>query len=664
MSSNFKIDDQTLTWRGGKEILVLTPWGPDGIRVRSTRLGKLVERPTALLQPPPPAQAKVEVFEHGATLTCGKTLALVTNSGQLRFFNAETGALLLEEEAPHFTLPPARTWQHRAGDTYRLDVRFRPQPDEKFYGLGQHKNGKLDQKGCMIELEQRNSEVCIPFMISSRGYAFLWNDLSLGKIDLSHNLTLWTAEATRQMDYYVTAGESYAELLQRYHTLTGLPTLLPEWALGFWQCKLRYRTQQEILEIAREYKKRGIPLSVLVIDFFHWTRQGDWQFNPSEFPDPASMVKELKEMGIELMVSIWPTVNHNSPNYEPMRRAGMLIGTEHGADNHKVWVDIMPEGAVPLTFYDASNPEARRYVWEQVRKNYYRYGIRVFWLDADEPEVYPHQHENLRYDIGNGEEVALIYPLLHQQGFYEGLRSEGEKEIVTLSRSGYLGSARYGAAIWSGDIASTFPSLRLQVRAGLNMALSGIPWWTTDIGGFYGGDVRTPEFRELLVRWFQYGAFCPLFRLHGVREPAGDFKDGSGAPNEVWSYGEETYAILRQLIFIREKLRPYLQAQNLKAHRDGTPVMRPLLYDYQGDAEAEGVDDAFMLGPDLLVAPILYEGATSRQVYLPAGCEWIDAWTGVEHTGGKSIQADAPLNRIPVFWKKGSSWTFRFDEVQ
>jgi alpha-D-xyloside xylohydrolase len=238
--------------------------------------------------------------------------------------------------------------------------------------------------------------------------------------------------------------------------------------------------------------------------------------------------------------------------------------------------------------------------------------------------------------------------MLHERGVYEGLRSAGEDEILTLCRSGWAGSQRWGACLWSGDIPSTFETLQIQVPAGLNVALSGIPWWNTDIGGFYGGDVTTPYFRELIVRWFQYGVFCPLFRLHGFRLPI-EWAHTIGAPNEVWSFGDEDYDIICELLFLRERLRPYIMEQMRVASETGAPLMRPLLFDFPDDQVCYEIADAYMFGPDLLVAPVLHEGARSRKVYLPAGEPWRDAWSGEVYTGGQWIEADAPLERIPLF---------------
>jgi alpha-D-xyloside xylohydrolase len=266
----------------------------------------------------------------------------------------------------------------------------------------------------------------------------------------------------------------------------------------------------------------------------------------------------------------------------------------------------------------------------------------------------------LRYHLGNGLVVNNLYPLMFAKGFYDGMRAEGETEIINLVRCAWVGSQRYGAAVWSGDIDTTFEELRVQVRAGLNMGLSGIPWWTTDIGGFFGGNHEDPYFRELLVRWFQFGAFCPLFRSHGFREPRVRIPTLHGGPNEVWSFGEKVYGILKEYLFLRERLRPYIMEQMRIASKVGAPPMRPLFFNFPNDLASYNVEDQFMFGPDLLIAPITEEGAVSRNVYLPAGADWVEAWSKREYKGGQDHQAEAPLERIPVYWRKGSPFTFQF----
>jgi alpha-D-xyloside xylohydrolase len=525
--------------------------------------------------------------------------------------------------------------------------------------LGQHQHGRLDQKGCVIELAQRNTEVSVPFLLSNRGYGLLWHNPAVGRVELGQSGTRWVAEATRQLDYWITAGSTPGEIVARYADAVGHALPLPEWAAGFWQCKLRYRTQEELLSVAREYKRRGLPLSVIVIDFFHWTLHGDWQFDPECWPDPEGMVRELEDMGVKVMVSIWPTLNVLSSNFAEMERRGLLVRAAQGIPVHLPFRDNRPEGRVYLQYYDATNPEARRFIWEQVREGYYRHGIKVWWLDVCEPEMVPMHPENLRYHLGHGLEVTNIYPLLHARGFYEGMREEEEEEIITLCRSAWAGSQRYGAAVWSGDIPSTFEALQAQVPAGLNIGLSGIPWWTTDIGGFFDGDPSSPYFRELIVRWFQYGVFCPLFRLHGFRQPASGWD--SGGPNEAWSFGDEAYAIIREQLFLRERLRPYIMKQMDLAHEKGIPPMRPLFFDFPNDEESWAVEDEFMFGPDLLVAPVLHKDARSRQVYLPAGATWTDAWMDETFDGGQWITAEAPLERIPLYLREGARLPIRAD---
>jgi alpha-D-xyloside xylohydrolase len=423
--------------------------------------------------------------------------------------------------------------------------------------------------------------------------------------------------------------------------------MLPEWAAGFWQSKLRYASQADLETAAAEYHQRGLPVSVMVIDFFHWTRQGDWQFDPEKWPDPSGMVKTLEKLGIRVMVSVWPTVNRLSGNFNEMWHKGYIVRNTRGTPAQMYFVDNQDEKGIYVHYYDPTHPDARKYIWNKVKEGYYQHGIKVFWLDVCEPEMLPMMPENLRYYAGDGEAVANVYPLQHAQGFYEGMQAEGEQEIVFLCRSAWAGSQRFGAAVWSGDIQSTFASLRDQVRAGLNIGLSGIPWWTHDIGGFRGGDPATPEFRELIIRWFQFGAFSPLFRLHGHRLPNTD--DFGGGPNDVWSFGEEAYRILKYYMLLRERLRPYIMEQMRAAHERGIPPMRPLFVDFHSDAQCYEVDDEYMFGPDLLVAPVVEAKARSKDVYLPAGCIWRDAWTSLEYQGGHRITVDAPLDRIPLF---------------
>ena len=360
------------------------------------------------------------------------------------------------------------------------------------------------------------------------------------------------------------------------------------------------------------------------------------------------MMAELKSLNIELMVSIWPTVDYQSENFEEMRQKGLLIRQDRG-----IRVSMTFQGNT--VHFDATNPAARQFVWAKAKKNYYDKGIRVFWLDEAEPEYDVYDFDIYRYHLGTNLSIGNIYPREYARGFFEGMAAEGQTQIVNLARCAWAGSQKYGALIWSGDIASSWSSFRNQLTAGLNMGLAGLAWFTTDIGGFHGGNPDDPAFRELFVRWFQWGTYCPVMRLHGDREPKqkpiGDTGGGpcaSGAANEVWSYGEEVLGICTKYLHVREEMRDYTRDLMKAAHECGDPIMRPCFYDFPQDQMCWQREDQYMYGPKYLCAPVLKPGETSREVYLPAGAKWryVDEAT---HEGGHVVTVNCPLDTMPVF---------------
>jgi alpha-D-xyloside xylohydrolase len=620
-------------------------WGKDSLRVRSTPLAQIMELAGSLL-PPTPTTPVIDIGDDRASIINGKVRLDINREGKISIIDVKTGASMLADDEP-------LSFKGTDGGLYKAEARFTSDPAERIYGLGQHRHGFLNQKGCVMELTQRNTHITIPFYLSSKGYGFLWHNPGQGRVELANNWTRWVAYGTRQIDYVVCVGDTPAEIMRRYCDWTGYPPNMPSFATGFWQCKLRYSTQDELLSIAREYKKRNLPISVIVIDYFHWTLQGEWKFDPQCWPDPQAMVDELKEMGIELMVSIWPTVNQDAETFKTMEAEGYLVCSNRGLNVQLPFLDNGHEGTAYLHYFDATHPGAREFIWDRAKNNYHRYGIKMFWLDNCEPDINPHHdQDNLRYHLGSGTEVGCLYPMLNTQAFYDGLKASGETEIISLNRSAWAGSQRFGAAVWSGDVHTTFDELGKQIRAGLNMAMSGIPWWTTDIGGFWGGNHEDPAYRELIIRWFQWACFCPIMRLHGCRQPM--ISPKQGGPNEAWSYGEEAYGIIKQLLNLRERLRPYIADQMVKAHATGLPPMRPLFFDFP-EADCSAVDDQYLFGPDILVAPVYEIGVRKRKVYLPKGAEWIDTLTNKKVQGGITVESPAPLARIPVFVRTGSS---------
>ena len=680
-------EENKLVIAQGKSAVWVEPWGRNSIRVRMTAEPKMDQNDWALTEKPERIEPEISFEEIDvtdpwyrgeewskyhqkgiqATLKNGKITVKVSHEGWLSFYN-QRGELLTEEywrnrnRINRYCVPlrvDARELKPIQGtNDYELTARFEAFDDEMSFGMGQYQEKHMNKKGAVLELAHRNSQASVPFFVSSRGYGFFWNNPAIGTATFGTNKTEWYARSSRKLDYFITAGDTPAEIEEQYSLATGRTPMMPEYGLGYWQCKLRYRNQEELLAVAREHKRRGLPMDAIVIDFFHWTMQGDFKFEPLDWPDPEAMVKELKELGIETVVSVWPTIDERSENFGTMADQGYLVNADRGNQNHMTWMGN-------TVFYDATHPGAQRYVWERCKENYYKMGIRCFWLDEAEPEYGPYDFDNYRYYAGPALQCTNTYPVGYAKGFYDGLKEAGEKEILSLVRCAWAGSQKYGVLTWSGDIYSSFRSMREQLQAGLSMGMAGIPWWTSDIGGFLGGDIRDPEFQELLVRWFAWGAFCPVFRMHGERSPwherEQEFRNGvrqltSGQDNEVWSFGEDNYEILKKYLFIRERLRPYIRDCMKAAADTGAPVMRPLFYDFPEDKKSWEVEDSYMFGPDLLVSPVMEAGARERKIYLPEGADWTDAYTKEVYKGGRTVTVPAPLDVIPVMIRDGKDY--------
>ena len=673
-------DGNRLVIAENKSRVWIEPWGKNSLRVRMTAQPEMDANDWALTEKVEECKAEISSVEIDVTdpwykseeyahyhqtatewtLKNGKITAKISYEGWISYFN-QKGELLTEEywrnrnRINRYCVPlrvEARELKPIPGtNDFSLAARFEAYDDEKIFGMGQYQERHLDKKGATLELAHRNSQASVPFYISNRGYGFFWNNPAIGTATFGTNKTEWTARSTKKLDYFITAGDSPAELEEQYSAATGRTPMMPEYGLGYWQCKLRYRTQDEILAVARKHKALGLPMDAIVVDFFHWTRQGDFKFEPRDWPDPDAMVKELKELGIETVVSVWPTIDERSENYGEMADKGYLVNPDRGNNYHMSWMGN-------TVFYDTTHPGAREFVWEKCKENYYKKGIRCFWLDEAEPEYGPYDFDNYRYYAGPALQCTNIYPVMYAKGFYDGLKKEGETDILSLVRCAWAGSQKYGTLTWSGDIHSSFRAMREQLQASLNMCLAGIPWWTSDIGGFVGGDISDPKFKELLVRWFAWGAFCPVFRMHGERSPwyerEEEFINGvrqltSGQDNEVWSFGEENFEILKKYLFIRENLRPYIRECMKEASENGSPIMRPMFYDFYEDKHCWETEDQYMFGPDLLVAPVMEEGTVSRNVYLPKGEIWTECYTGKKYEGGQNVTAEAPIDIIPVF---------------
>jgi len=657
----------SIRWTGDGEVVQVDAWGEHSVRVRASASGRVSDQSYALLEPSESA-AVTEIDGDVGTLHNGKIRVVITqgefddsqlgyavSTCDIAFYN-DDGTLLLRELSAGGSLKrQARDFRPVIGtSSFRTTASFESSPEERLVGMGVYQESDLNLKGNVLELAHRNSQSSVPFVVSSAGYGFLWHNPAIGKATFGRNRTEWFAESTEQLDYWVTAAGSPREIARVYADVTGHVPMMPEYGLGFWQCKLRYWNQEQLLNVAREHRRRGLPLDVIVADFFHWPKMGDFRFDEEFWPDPDAMIAELRELGVELMVSVWPQISIESENFGALRRANHLVTAERGTD-------IQMSFGGPSMYLDVTHPGAREAVWELCRRNYYDKGVRLFWLDEAEPEYGAYDFDNYRYHLGSNVQVGNIYPQLFSRAFYDGMTASGQRDVVNLVRTAWAGSQRYGALVWSGDIHSTFDDLRHQIAAAIHVGVAGIPWFTTDIGGFHNGDATDERFIELLIRWFQFGAFSPVMRLHGDRKPYtpltaadGTARVGSGGDNEVWSFGEPAASIIEGLLRFRELLRPYTRRLMQEAHDSGQPVIRGLFHEFPTDPTAWIAQDVYLFGPDLLVAPVTEFGARHREVYLPEGARWTDVRTGAEHAGGQTLLVDAPLESAPVFARNGA----------
>jgi alpha-D-xyloside xylohydrolase len=511
---------------------------------------------------------------------------------------------------------------------------------EGFYGLGQHQAGVWNYRGESVDISEDNSNISVPLLVSSNGYGIFWNNASRSRFNNRFaNYLYISSEVADVVDYYFLYGPDLDKVISAYRELTGQVPMFGRWAYGFWQCKNRYKSQQEILSVAQKYRDLHIPVDNIVQDWFWWNRKGEFVFNKN-YPDPKGMVDELHHLNFHLMISVWPFFEPGSPNYDYMDRQGWFID--------KFKYAKPPYHADGMAVYDATNSEARKYYWNLIDKGLFDLGLDAWWMDTTEPET-EGQEENIqlghRLFMGSGDRYVNLFPLLTTGAVHDGQRSASDrKRVFILSRSAFAGSQRNGVTAWSGDINSDFLTFRRQIPAGLNFALSGIPYWTTDIGGFVFGDPDNPLYRELFVRWFEYGTFNPILRVHGTRKTD---------QNELWSYGPEAQKILVDFDRLRYRMLPYIYSLAWKTTSEGYTPMRPLVMDFRTDVRSSNTGDEFMFGPAFLAAPVVEPAATTRQVYLPPA-QWYDFWLGTSVSGGHPIEAAAPLERIPLYMRAGA----------
>jgi len=549
--------------------------------------------------------------------------------------------------------------------TYQVGASFAAPRDEHYYGMGQNQESLsgLDLRGRVLDCKHwydapAGETVCVPFMVSSKGYGIVWDNPSATRfIAGMHGKTAFQSNVGERVSFFVITGNSSDELYSGYARLTGKTPIPPKSAFGLIQSKARYDSQQEVLRVANTYRQKKYPLDVMVVDWFYWTRMGQMDINPAEFPDPDGMNKQLHDMGMESIISIWPRYETSGRYFNELDAKGYLLKDKEGKS-----VDGLPFRSDRTGgLIDATNPKARQWFWEKSRDNILAHGFDYPWLDETEPDLVP---DGNFYSIGSGDRYHNLFPLMHVEGFADNMRAwKPNKRVLILSRAAYLGSQRTGALFWSSDINPTWEALARQIPAGLNMTASGIALWGNDIGGWQWlpqttsatkaplldpSDARdvvgqNHDYPELHTRWFQYGTFLPTLRLHGDRKQA-----------DIWSFGKQAEAIMARYDRLRYQLIPYIYSQAKFTHDTGAPFMRPLWMDFPADPNVADIGTEYMFGPAFLVAPVTEQGQTEKDVYLPAGSDWYNFWTKEKLAGGRWVKVAAPIDQIPVFVKAGS----------
>jgi alpha-D-xyloside xylohydrolase len=607
--------------------------------------------------------------------------------------------------------------------SYEVRQDFRLSRDEALYGLGQHQEGFLNVRDIPLDLLQANTNIAIPFVVSTKGYGLLWNNPALtefnpttktialdengkgtfktdvageygfllngngrGKLHLSINdeklidiTNMWVADsagakihldantaynisaetggntklrvrlpsdtmgfrsdASRAIDYFFIYGPEPDQVVAGYREFTGAAPLLPLWAYGFWQCRERYSSQQQILDTAAEFRKRQIPVDVMVQDWQYWGKYG-WnamKFDERFYPNPSEMMSALHRDNFHMVISVWAKFGKQTKVDRDLENAGLILkspastGEPGESKETEDWADLF-------------NPKAQSVFWSNLNRGLFHDGLDGWWLDASEPEGDPLKNDDTY--LGPGRTVRNAFPLFETSAVYKGQRAANEnKRVVILTRSAFSGQQRNGTINWSGDISANWDTLRRQIPAGLNFGMSGFPYWTTDVGGFFRprDQYTSAAYHELLIRWFQFGAFSPIFRVHGYQ-----------SETEMWKYGPEVESILREYDELRYRLLPYIYSTAWGVTNRGETMMKALPFVYPSDQSLRDVSDQFLFGDSLLINPVTDPGATTRKVVLPTGSDWYDFWSGKKCRGGQTIVADAPLDKMPIFVKEGS----------
>jgi alpha-D-xyloside xylohydrolase len=688
----FSASAQQLTLARGEATVVVEAYAPNVVRVSLSlqKASALAGPGYGIVAKPQPSGWTATSDASGDTLQSSRMIVKVSPQGApdkptgtaadiAKFFNGSTPGVGISIKTPEgATLLNMQGWQmsvpnHKDGNAdvlydrrpsddpfFQVGASFAAPADEHYYGLGQNQEGYLDRRGHVVRCAHDynapgGQSVCVPFVVTNKGYGLVWDNPSRTTVAFALNdSTRWTSDVGQRVSFFVIAGKSYDEIYSGYRLLAGDTPMLPKSAYGYIQCKQRYSSQEELMAVAKGYRDRHLPIDDLVIDWFHYTKMGEMDMDPAKWPDPVAMNKQLHAMNFHVMISVWPRFIPEDRYYSTVLSNGWFEKLADGTPTNGLPYDRAGSDI------DTTSPAAAKWYWNIVKENYVAKGFDAFWADETEPDLPPN---GSFFHVGPGTEFFNVYPLFHTGAFYNGMRADTSQRALILARDAYLGAQHNGTIFWSSDISGNWDTLKRQVPTGINFVASGMPYWSTDIGGWQylpgyhkpdrpvlidPSDARAEvghddDYPELYVRWFEYGAFQPNFRSHGSRPE-----------NEVWSYGKQAEPILEKYLRLRYELMPYLYSLGYLTHQTGAPFMRGLFMDFGNDPKVADIGDEYMFGPAILVAPVTEQGRTSREVYLPAGTDWYNFWTNERIQGGQTITVEAPIDVLPLFVRAGS----------
>jgi alpha-D-xyloside xylohydrolase len=644
-------------------------YSPGIVRVIKFPEGEIVNK-QSLSVIKTPEKTDLKITQNGQVVTLSSsTLAVDLNleTGKITYRNAKGNLLFTEKDyGVQFTAT-----KDIDNDTYIVRQAFLLNKDEAIYGLGQHQKGTMNQRMQKLFLRQENMQICIPFFQSVKGYGLFWDNYSPTTFVDNLQETSFESQVGDCADYYFIYGGNADGVIAGMRSLTGQAPMFPYWTFGYWQSKERYKSQDEIVGVVKKYRDIGVPLDGVIQDWQYWGDNEHWNamefLNPA-FPEPKKMIDDVHNMNAHIIISCWESFGPKTKQFEIMDKKGMLLNFKTWpASSEDKWPPdpAKPSGVKP---YDVYNPEARDIYWDFMNRGIFSIGMDGWWLDSTEPdhlEVKEEDFDNETY-LGSFRKVRNAYPLMAVGGVSDHQRQiSANKRVFILTRSAFAGQQRYGANSWSGDVVSDWNVLRNQISGGLNFSLCGIPYWNGDIGGFfpwnYRGGVENVAYRELYVRWLQFGAFTPMMRSHGT-----------DTPREIWNFGEKgswEYNTIEKYINLRYRLLPYIYSTSWDVTDNASSMMRALVMDFASDKKVLDINNEYMFGKSILVSPVtepLYtenkkEGSTSdfnlvksSKTYLPAGTDWYDFWSGVKLQGGQEVERPTPIDIMPLYVKAGS----------